>query len=330
MNVFDESLKPHLGKPLQRSGMRTSSGNVSDAFFAAPPVYVGKLRLPVDRPVGCIDMSRLCQVIGRDVYGVLGASFHENAIVQIDFDEGKLLILAGHPLREDDEWGQSLRLVHDPWKLPWLIASFGGEERERFMIDTGCSGTGSLSQDLLDRLVASSRFRLTGDTQVERLSGTSRVVAGRLDGFSVGPFCHRDLIFRSARHNKIGLGYLSRYRVTFDFVAEKIYLKKGKRFSAPDRADMSGLHVLRKSQQIEVESIDRGSPADKAGIQPKDVIIEFQGRQASNLDLFDIRRGLGSGDRESVTLVIDRAGKEIQVTFQLREKRPQSNASEPE
>ncbi len=330
LNVFDESLKPRLVERPRMMNIVSASENAPVALFAASPLYVGKLRLPVDVPVGCIDMSRLREVIGRDFYGILGASFHENLIVQIDFDEGKLLILAGHPLREKEEWGESVRFVPDaPW-FSWVTASLDGVSQEQFMIDTGFSGTGELSQRLFDALAGSSRFTPIGETAAETVMGTKRLPLGRLASFSVGPFHHQDLIFGVSRRNKLGLAYLARYRVTFDFVAQKMYLKKGKRFSAPDHVDLSGLHVIRKSGRIEVDSVQRGSPADRAGIQAKDAIVGFEGRRGLDFDLLTIRRALGSAPGQRVMLAIDRAGKRIEVELRLEERQLWSNAPGPD
>jgi hypothetical protein len=326
-NFFDESLKSLLGKRLGQAKLETSADDVLVECFAPPPACVGKLKLPVDRPVGCIDLSRACQVAGRRFDGVLGRPFHEKKIVQIDFDAGKLQILDGQPLQSDEAWGESVPLFRDRLGRPCIMGSVGENIRSPFLLDTGHNATGSLTQPFLDELAALSRFEWMGEAlAVSFGGGTMRRSHGRLGSFSVGPFHHQDLVFGAGRDNTLGLSYLSRYRVTFDFVSGKMYLKKGRRFSVQDYADMSGLYLLQRSGRVEVVLVDPGSPADVAGIRPNDVIVEFQHRPASEIDLFTIRRALQSADGERITMTIDRAGKEIEVTFRLEERLPQSNA----
>lgn len=319
-NVFDESLKPHLGRHLKTPMMQTGGRDVPIDLFEAPSAHVGKLRLPLDHPVGCIDFGRLRQVVGRDFYGVLGAPFLDGLIIQIDFDRGELRILEGRPLDDAEQWGESVKGVRDRRSFLWITASVGEDTRRPFLIDTAFNATGSLSQAVRDELVTASQFSRIGLSRAAVMGGEIRVLEGRLATFSLGPFQHQNLVFLSGRYNTLGLGYLCRYRVTFDFPADRIYLEKGALFSRPDNADMSGLHLVRRSGRIEADWIDDGSPADMAGMRPKDVIAEFQGTRASELDLFTIRRQLGSGEGELIRLTVNRGGQEIHVAFRLREK----------
>jgi len=50
--------------------------------------------------------------------------------------------------------------------------------------------------------------------------------------------------------------FLSRHIVTFEFQNKRIYLKKGEDFKKIDETDMSGLHLLRISNQTLVYSVD--------------------------------------------------------------------------
>jgi len=55
--------------------------------------------------------------------------------------------------------------------------------------------------------------------------------------------------------------------MVIDFAQRKIYLAKGKQFADLDREDLSGLHLLWKSGNVEVASVDEPSPAALAGIR---------------------------------------------------------------
>ena len=100
----------------------------------------------------------------------------------------------------------------------------------------------------------------------------------------------------------LGVRYLRRYRVTFDFPNEHIYLVKGKRFADPDRGKMSGFQYLFKPKGIEVAFVDEKSPASVAGIHAKDILVALNGKLVSKLKPGAIHR------------LLDEEGKPVRVT----------------
>jgi hypothetical protein len=59
----------------------------------------------------------------------------------------------------------------------------------------------------------------------------------------------------------LGLSFLSRHIVTFDFPNGRVYFEKGKEYKKVDETDMSGLHLLRISNETFVYSVDEGDIA---------------------------------------------------------------------
>jgi serine protease DegQ len=65
-----------------------------------------------------------------------------------------------------------------------------------------------------------------------------------------------------------------------------------------------------------IQAIVRGSPAERAGLQPGDVIVEFEGQPTREVsDLFTALRQYGPGDE--VALAVVSGGEERQVTVRL-------------
>ena len=59
---------------------------------------------------------------------------------------------------------------------------------------------------------------------------------------------------------------------------------------------MSGLHLIRPKGVTLVYAVDRGSPADAAGIHAGDVVEKVNEVSAANLSMREIRRALKASD----------------------------------
>lgn len=120
--------------------------------------------------------------------------------------------------------------------------------------------------------------------------------------------------------NQLGMGFLARHIVTLDFLNDRLYLKKGEKFRDADEIDMSGLHLLRISKKTIVHSIDKNSPAEKAGIRANDVILRVEDKDANMYDMRELRRFLKSGDKKEVTMKIKSSTDVREVSFLLEKK----------
>jgi hypothetical protein len=120
-----------------------------------------------------------------------------------------------------------------------------------------------------------------------------------LEDFCFGPFAHRHLYFGQSQSNLLGLHYLSRYIVTLDFPNQRMYLRKGKRFDQLDLRDQSGLHILRLDGSTVVQVVDAGSPAARAGIEPRDVLLQLGDYDAEKTKIHVLRQQLA---REGATV----------------------------
>jgi hypothetical protein len=142
------------------------------------------------------------------------------------------------------------------------------------------------------------------------VAGKSVQGNARIESVFLAEFNHRELIFAKQKENLLGLTFLSRYIVTFDFPSGRLYLKKGKRFDDCDVQDKSGVHVVRGAERPIVESVDSGSPAALAGVHAGDEIIRLSDRDTERLSLFSLRKLLCRPGKEA-RLTIRRSGQEI-------------------
>ena len=245
--IFDTSLRSHLGKPVDARTATTGTSFIDTDLYALPNAQIGEWRLPADRPVACMDLTRMRQVVGRDLHGILGLAHLKDLILQVDFDQG-LGLLQRRLVPEEVRGYEGMSFVYDSQGCMRIVAKVGEAESQSFIVDTGCSHTGILMQPLFTRLVESRQLRITGKRTYTTVSDHGSSPTGRLSDLVVGSFIHQNLCFCSGDENTLGVGYLRRYRMVIDFPQRKIYLAKGKQFANLDREDLSGLHLLLKGE----------------------------------------------------------------------------------
>ena len=81
------------------------------------------------------------------------------------------------------------------------------------------------------KILGTARSQIAGEAAKHRV--------GRVPGIALLGFRHTDMVFEESGTNVLGLNYLMRYTVTFDFRNNVINLKKGKRFE-PGLGDKVG------------------------------------------------------------------------------------------
>ena len=256
-------------------------------------------------------------VTGKRIDGILGMNFLKRYIVRIDFDNGKLILIDPKTL-PSPSWGQAT-VIH--WARPgWFVVRARILNADTAMlIDTGYNGTGELPEKLFD-YVRKAQGGRTATSLVETLSGTISSQDIRLQHLAVGSREYSDVIIGEGNINLLGLGFLTRHLVTLDFPRGRMYLKKGKQFDRVDEVDMSGLHLLKIGGKVVVHSVDKDSPAQKAQIEAKDIILTVNAQSAADMDIFALRNLLRSSDKKKIDMTIEHAGTKKNVSFLLKKR----------
>ena len=316
--VYDTSLRHELGKVKKIEKALTLGSPIKAEIFNAPEAFLGALNLKDSNEVSCLDLKMPSLINGKTISGIIGMNFLKRHVIQIDFDHGTLSFLQSIENQHPD-WGTELLLRYDKLGWPYITSNILDNINVNFVIDTGSNSTGALASGIFEKLISEKKPK-TSETLFATASGVIRNRECRIDNLSVGSFEYEELIFSEANWSHLGLSFLSRHIVTLDFPNSRIYLKRGKQFEKEDETDMSGLHLLRISKQIIVYSVDEGSPAQKAGIGPKDIILKINERDADKYDMWELRRLLMSGDKRNIMMTIKQGENVKDVTFQLEKK----------
>ena len=286
MTAVDRSFRDILGVALRTATVRTPDGKAEMDVFKAPPATIAGGPLTGVREVLCLDLSGVRGAVGDDFYGILGMDFLRHRTVRIDFDRGEVLFSATVP----DDAGTPIPLEVWPKHPPTVTLAVAGLGDVTFLVDTGSSESGSLDARLSASLLANGGAASAGTTSSQSVVGSSTSRMVRVAEIALGNFRHRRIVFSEGEANVLGLGYLSRYIVTFDFPRKRLYLKRGARFDAPALCDLGGPGIVRSNRSTLISDVDQGSAADFAGLEVGDVIQRVDDDDTESLTLTQIRK----------------------------------------
>lgn len=226
--VFDKSLESKLGKQRGTINVRLAQGTLQkDAVFKSPKLYLHNTALRLGPIVAAHDLK------GHPM-GILGMDCLKHYCVQLDFQAGKMRFLKPNELNVAD-CGTAFPLtiehnypfIHEP-------GLFG--DNTNLLVDLGCN---------IDGLYDDKANRAPGvylpECKWMDQSYTNLTVAFTENG------------------NAIGLRFLARHLVTFDFPGNKIYLKQasmgpldsGKREADVESDRRSALRLLCELRDVE-------------------------------------------------------------------------------
>lgn len=229
VTVLDKSLQPWLGNPIETLQHRSSFGNQNAGVFAAPKLYLGDTPVITDKYVIACDLSKMSKRSGQRIMGILGFDCLRHYCVQLDFEAGKMRLLATNEF-DADTLGKAFLLDFNNrgQNFPPIFPSAVRNESLPYLFHTGLAG-GSNTNLLID----------TG------YNNDGAVENGAIKGHYLTRFAHFFIKFRDLRIGKcewdgepydnlrigtgwnvLGLRFLARHLVTFDFPNQTMYLKK--------------------------------------------------------------------------------------------------------
>lgn len=159
------------------------------------------------------------------------------------------------------------------------------------------------------------------------------------------------------RNGSLGSEVLKRFNLVINYPEEKMYLRKSGFFKDPFKYNMSGIELqhngLRVVREIagnfingvnvqqredggvsfvldrptyqielhpsfEISELRENSPAREAGLQEGDVVLTVNGKSTHLFSLQELNELLNEREGKKLTLLIDRKGKELKFSFELK------------
>ena len=309
-----------LGKPLEN--VQASTMNVSGpqlTIYPCPDCYLEDIPVGIDK-IAAMNLSGINTISGSPCDGVLGMDFLRQHAFSINLDKKTLTIAdsAAEDVR-DGAVTIPLSLIRGQH---FAVQAKVNQVPVQFMIDTGDSGSMSLNAADWKRVFPSGSAKVHTILEGGVSSEPVRISAARVDSMELASNHYQNLVATLANNpaapSTLGLKFLRRHIVTFDFVDQTLFLRPSLLFTELESADMSGLHIIRQGRDTVIYAVDEGSPAAQVKLAAGDVIESINGKKARSLTLRDIRRALKSRDQERVTIGIRRGDGEDTYQFVLK------------
>lgn len=290
---IDEELPSQLELYNLSFEFRPRRGTLAQNRFGGLRATLGKIPLDFALGVATANYSAMRDRLDLTCHGEIGMDVLQNHIVQIDFDRGVLRFLATLPPQP----GEGIRItpLGGAGGTPTIPVTIPGLPREQFFVFTAHAGTGlEIRNELLARLVEREKVKLLDQEKGVARSGSRLFQTGRLNEVQLGKFRHEGVLVNSAEQNAVGIAYLARYIVTFDFPGNKLYLQKGRHFDDPDtRFNLWEVTLEREQEQPVIRAVHSDGPAQRLGLRAGDVVESINGCDAKRMSNWQVRRLLG-------------------------------------
>ncbi len=213
-SLLPKSLEQMLGKRLATGRFSTlDSSDETEHVYAAPKLCLGNTLLVTGSYIGTWDSP----------FGVLGMDCLRHYCIQLDFQARKMRFLDPKHLNAA-ELGKAFPLM----VFPYAAIHHGGlfeQKSSQLLIDTRCWYDGTVNSGLLRQAVREQKAH-----PIPLLNGG--VLEGMAPGFAYFPKCFWDgetytnLIVGSGQPKLLGLRFLARHQVTFNFPKGTMFLKR--------------------------------------------------------------------------------------------------------
>ncbi len=316
--LLDQSLAAQLGEQFESRILNDSSTGqkLTVQKYMAPRLSLEGTRLLTGIFVATLDLSHVRRDLGRPVMGILGTDCLENYCIQLDFDARKIRFL--DPASSgDDSLGTEFPLNITSAGQYVVRGNLLGVDGVDSEIDTGETFTGRLEPRLFDGAIRDGNASVNAKGVV-RFSGVHATRTGRFSKCRFGKDTYRDLILDESRPTAIGLRFLARHLVTLNYPRMKMYLKRRTSDLPVDQDDMSGLSLAQKGAATVVQSVEKGSVGDQAGLRVSDVVQRVNGSPAEMMELWELRNEFQSGSGKEVEVTVQRGGQLKQLKVVLK------------
>lgn len=238
----------------------------------------------------------LTSVYGVKIDGIIGFSFLRRYIVKIDYDLLKIEVLTPGTIKYP-KGGYLMKPNFSSLVFPQAQIEDERVFTNRFIFDTGAGLCMLLSEDYVTDSMVLRKKRKRYPTQAEGLGGKKTMDITVIKAVQIGNYKFRKVpvyIFSDDFNvtsypllgGLLGNDLLRRFNVTLNYPEQSIHLKPNNHFKEEFDYSYTGLGIYQIEQNIMVVDIMPGSPGEKAGFKPDDIILSIDNNFSKNVQAF--------------------------------------------
>jgi len=238
----------------------------------------------------------LTSVYGVKIDGIIGYSFFRRFIVKVDYDLLKIEVFTPGTIKYA-KGGYLMKPNFSSLVYPQAQIEDERVFTNRFIFDTGAGLCMLLSEDFItDSMVLRKRSKRY-TTQAEGVGGKKTMDITVIKSVQIGNYKFRKVpvyIFSDDYNvtsypllgGLLGNDLLRRFNVVLNYPEQSIYLKPNTHFKDEFDYSYTGLGIYQIEQNIVVVDIMPGSPGEKAGFKPDDIILSIDNNFSKNVQAF--------------------------------------------
>ncbi|HVB02525.1 MAG TPA: PDZ domain-containing protein [Chitinophagaceae bacterium] len=321
---LDSATCAYLKLPLTHSG-RTIRG--IGGKKKVPYANDNTLNLPGGLQVDSLnfhvsDYELISEVYGIKIDGLIGYSMLKRYIVRINYDTHIISVYTPGKIKYG-HGGDLLKPIM--FAIPAIPAPLrnGVSTASRYYFDTGAGLCMLLSEHFVkdsSLLAKRKRWQKVIPTEGQGLIGRLNMSITVIKGMKVGKYWFEDVpiyLFNDISNvmeypelgGLIGIDLLRRFNITLNYPAGEIYIIPNTHFYDPFDYSYTGLVIYFIDGKVRITDVMKGSPAEKAGFQPGDLLIAVNNNFSNNIQQY---RELLKNAGTKVSLIIMR-NKELQI-----------------
>ncbi|WP_309709689.1 aspartyl protease family protein [Armatimonas sp.] len=267
---------------------------------------------------------------------ILGYPFFEKLLVRLD-TVGGLVTLAPPGKLSPQRGEQALPLVFEEHSGIPVVDARVDSIHGTFTIDTGSSGTVTLGAKFTQQHRLLERYPRSQEVFAAGVAGIERAKRVRAESFVFTdkgnkarefalprPLIELPMGLNSSdstdRAGNIGMGFLSRFLLTFDYSKKRLHLSKSRDFTRSYPHNRAGFETLPWGEKLLVRTVQPESPAQEQGLVPGDELIAAD-RFLLTARVSSLRRLMEQQPGTPLRLVIRRKsdGEQRELTLTLRD-----------
>ncbi len=303
------------------------AGHMDAGITRVSSVQLGKATIK-DQVFIVIPLDAMSNVEGVGMPGMIGFETFRRFVTRVDYGAGTLTLIDPKGFDPKDA-GTPVPFAFNGNTIEAQVTYDG--VKGNFTIDTGSRASLTLNgpfaaKNNLTAGAARSVEMVTG----WGIGGASRSVALRGNTLQIGAYAINGPVVEistdkggaftdAALAGNIGAGILKRYVVTLDYGHSTMYLKP---IAGPvpdlDTFDRAGMWFNQSADGYAVVDVTKGAPAETAGLKVGDAIVAVDGKPATDIPIYELRKRIRNdapGTVVTFTVRNSTATRDVKVTL---------------